>query len=88
MNLLAHRIVDIVLHEGARFSQAESEGGRERVESVLSEVLEAKGMDPETVSVEDFRMLFHDGWQQLLDRVCPSDTHFRVNNRFHQLIFT
>ena len=88
MNLLAHRIVDIVLQEGARFSRSGAEGGRERVATVLTEVLTSRGMDPEAVSIDDFRLFFHDGWQDLLDRVCPSDTHTRVNERFYHLVFS
>jgi hypothetical protein len=88
LNLLTHRIVDIVFQEGARFSVSEENGGRERVESATERVLKEKGFDPETITVEMFRLFYHDGWQELVDLLCPADTHLRVKDRFYQLIFS
>ena len=88
MNLLAHRVADIVFEEGARYSVAADQGGLERVERALEQILKEKGYDPDAVTVGDLRMLFHEGWGDLLDLVCPSDTHTRVTDRFQALVFS
>jgi glycogen synthase len=88
VNLLAHRVADIVFEEGARFSVAADQGGLARVERALEQILEQKGYDPEAVTIDDFRLLFHEGWGDLLDLVCPSDTHTRVTDRFQALVFS
>ena len=88
MNLLAHRVADIVFEEGARFSAATDQNGLARVERTLEQILKEKGYDPDGVTVEDLRMLFHEGWKDLLDLVCPSDTHTRVTDRFQALVFS
>lgn len=87
MNLLAHRIADIVFEEGARFSVGEEAGGRTRVEQALAQILREKGIPPEAVTVEQLRRLYHDGWEDVLDMVCPPDTHTRVTDRFYKLVF-
>jgi hypothetical protein len=87
MNLLAHRIADIVFEEGARFSVGEAEGGRARVEKALVQILREKGLDPKGLTVQQLRHLYHDGWSEMLDMVCPPDTHLRVTDRFYRLVF-
>lgn len=88
MNLLASRVADIVFEEGARFSVGAADGGLERVEDALARLLAKKGHSPATVTVEEFRLFYHEGWRELLDEVCPLDTHQRVEDRFRQLVFT
>lgn len=88
MNLLAHRVADIVFEEGARFSRDADQDGLARVERALEQILKEKGYDPGAVTVDQFRLLFHDGWKDLLDLVCPSDTHVRVTDRFQALVFS
>lgn len=88
MNLLAHRVADIVFQEGARFSVAAAQGGLGRVERALEQILREKGYDPDGVTIEDLRLLYHEGWEDLLDLVCPSDTHTRVTDRFQALVFS
>ncbi len=87
MNLLSHRIADIIFNEGARFSVSAEEGGLERVEAALEQVLREKGFDPNTIHVQEYRKFYHDGWNQLLDLVVPLDTRTRVTDRFYKLVF-
>ncbi len=87
MNLLAHRIADILFEEGGRFSVPAEAGGRERVEELFSRSLADHGLDPQRVSVEELRIWYHQGFEELLDRLVPADTRDRVTGRFHRLVF-
>jgi hypothetical protein len=87
MNLLAHRVVDILFEEGGRFALAEEAGGRARIERLLEDTMRARGVALETLSIHQLRIFFHEGFEELLERAVPADTRDRVGERFRKLVF-
>lgn len=87
MNLLAYRVVDILVEEGVRFTGRDHQSCQEVAEDALKQAFAAKEVEPGAVTVLDLRTLYHDGWEELLDQICPGETHDRVNKRFFALVF-
>lgn len=88
MNLLACRVADIIFEEGGRFLVSEDEGGRDRVEDALADALRRQDIDPARATTDDFRLLYHQGWAGLLERLVPADARDRVEDRFKELVFS